>query len=230
MNNSAYGYYIKYKHDYRQTWIPTLKHTTRQTNRRDAITKYDDVIKWKHFPRYWPFVWGIHRSPVKSPHKDQWRGALTFSLICAWVNGWVNYRDAGELRRHCAHCDVTFMKIWRQTWRQTPRIFCCISQELYIDGLAQDCSNSSASAVESLQSCAKPSICTCLRRHRAIQRHVGRLGLVYWNKVNHMNEITNTLNFAHPMYPLFVSPILGKEPCKYKSKSSVSFQWRHISF
>ena len=43
----------------------------------------DDVIKWKHFPRYWPFVRGIHRSPVNSPHKDQRGGALMFSLICA---------------------------------------------------------------------------------------------------------------------------------------------------
>ena len=43
---------------------------------------HDDVIKWKHFPRYWPFVRGIHRSPVNSPHKGQWRGALMFSLIC----------------------------------------------------------------------------------------------------------------------------------------------------
>ena len=42
---------------------------------------HDDVIKWKHFPRYWPFVRGIHRSPVNSPHKGQWRGALMFSLI-----------------------------------------------------------------------------------------------------------------------------------------------------
>ena len=48
---------------------------------------HDDVIKWKHFPRYWPFVQGIHRSPVNSPHKGQWRGALMFSLICAWING-----------------------------------------------------------------------------------------------------------------------------------------------
>ena len=37
---------------------------------------HDDVIKWKHFPRYWPFVRGIHRSPVNSSHKGQWRGAL----------------------------------------------------------------------------------------------------------------------------------------------------------
>ena len=50
---------------------------------------HDDVIKWKHFPRYWPFVRGIHRSPVNSPHKGQWHGALIFSLICAWINGWV---------------------------------------------------------------------------------------------------------------------------------------------
>ena len=47
------------------------------------LREYDDVIKWKHFPRYWPSVWGIHRSPVNSPHKGQWRGALGFSLICA---------------------------------------------------------------------------------------------------------------------------------------------------
>ena len=35
------------------------------------------------FPRYWPFAWGIHRSPGNSPHNGQWRGALMFSLICA---------------------------------------------------------------------------------------------------------------------------------------------------
>ena len=57
---------------------------------------HDDVIKWKHFPRYLPFVRGIHRSPVNSPHKGQWRGALMFSLICVWINGWVNNREAGD--------------------------------------------------------------------------------------------------------------------------------------
>ena len=72
-------------------------------------TFHDEVIKWKHFPRYWPFVRGIHRSPVNSPHKGQCRGALVFSLICAWINSWVNNREAGDLRRHCAHYDVTIM-------------------------------------------------------------------------------------------------------------------------
>ena len=42
---------------------------------------HDDVIKWNHFTRYWPFVRGIHRSPVESPHKDQRRGAVKLSLI-----------------------------------------------------------------------------------------------------------------------------------------------------
>ena len=72
---------------------------------------YDDVMKWKYFPRYWPFVRGIHRSPVNSPHKGQWRGALVFSLIGAWINGWVNNREAGDLRRHHAHCDDTVMNV-----------------------------------------------------------------------------------------------------------------------
>ena len=68
---------------------------------------HDDVIKWKHIPRYWPFVQGIHRSPVNSLHKGQWRGPLVFSLICVWINGWVNNRDASDLRRYRAHYDVT---------------------------------------------------------------------------------------------------------------------------
>ena len=48
----------------------------------------------------------IHRSPENSPHKGQWRGALMLSLICAWINGWVNNNEAGDLRRHRAHYDV----------------------------------------------------------------------------------------------------------------------------
>ena len=65
---------------------------------------HDDVIKWKHFPHYCPYVRGIHRTPVNSPHKGQWRGALMFFfVICAWINGWVNNREAGVLRRHYAH-------------------------------------------------------------------------------------------------------------------------------
>ena len=73
---------------------------------RDGFLYYD-VIKCKHFPRYWPFVRGIHRSPVNSPHKGRWWGALMLSLICAGINAWVNNREAGDSRRHRAQYDVT---------------------------------------------------------------------------------------------------------------------------
>ena len=60
---------------------------------------------------------GNSRWPVNSPHKGQWPGALMFSLICAWINGWVNSGEAGDLRRHCAHYNVTVMR--KQTVRQS---------------------------------------------------------------------------------------------------------------
>ena len=48
-------------------------------------------------------------SPVNSPHKSQWRGAWMFSLTFSWINDWINNREAGNLRRHCGHCDVNVM-------------------------------------------------------------------------------------------------------------------------
>ena len=44
--------------------------------------------------------------PVISPHKGQWRGALVFSLICDWINGWVKNCEAGDIRRHQTYYDV----------------------------------------------------------------------------------------------------------------------------
>ena len=68
---------------------------------------------WRHqmekFPRYWPFVRGSHWPLVNSPDRGQWRGALMFSLIHAWINDWVNDREAGDLRRHGAHYNVSIM-------------------------------------------------------------------------------------------------------------------------
>ena len=66
-------------------------------------------LKWKHFARYWPFVRRIHRSPVNSPQKGQWSGALISSLIDGWINGWVNNREAGDLRCHRANYNITVM-------------------------------------------------------------------------------------------------------------------------
>ena len=83
------------------------------------VSNHDDVIKRKHFPRYWPFVRGIHRSSMNSPHKDQWCGALMFSLICVWINGWVNNREAGDLKRYRGHYDVTVMNESRSNRRKS---------------------------------------------------------------------------------------------------------------
>ena len=67
-----------------------------------------DVIKWKHFPCYWPLLRGIHRSLVNSPHKDQWRRAWVFSLILCLNNrlgkqswGWWFETPSCSLWRQC---------------------------------------------------------------------------------------------------------------------------------
>ena len=83
-------------------------------------------IKWIIQTITWADTWWRHQmetfsallalcagnSPVTGefPHKGQWRGALMFYLICACTNGWVNNLDAGDLRRHRAHYDVTVMR------------------------------------------------------------------------------------------------------------------------
>ena len=77
----------------------------------------------------WHYAWWRHQielffallalcagnSPVNSPHKGQWRGALMFSLICAWINHGVNNCEAGDLRRHRAHYDINVM-VWPHRW------------------------------------------------------------------------------------------------------------------
>ena len=57
--------------------------------------------------------------PVNSTHKGQWRGALMFSLICVWINGWVNNRETGDLRRHRGHYDVIVMIAMKMSPRFT---------------------------------------------------------------------------------------------------------------
>ena len=71
---------------------------------------HDVVVKWKHFPHYWPFVRGIHQSLVNSPHKGQWQGTLMFFFIYYWTKSWVNNRYADDLRHHHTHYDFTVMR------------------------------------------------------------------------------------------------------------------------
>ena len=70
------------------------------------------IVLTKHLVRH-PYCTRID-SPVNSPDKGQWRGALIFSLVCAWINGWVNNREACDLRRNRAHYDVTVMNVCKR--------------------------------------------------------------------------------------------------------------------
>ena len=66
--------------------------------------EHDDVIKWKYFPGFWPFVRGIHWSPGNSPHKGQSRGALIFFLdlrLSKHSRGWWFETPSHSLWRHC---------------------------------------------------------------------------------------------------------------------------------
>ena len=74
-----------------------------------SLSTHHDVIEWKHSLCYWPFAWGICQLPVNSTHKGQWCRALTFPLNWAWINGWVNNREAGGLGRYLILYEVTVM-------------------------------------------------------------------------------------------------------------------------
>ena len=115
-----------YHHGFRILSLSTHGHPLGQNSHsfwQHNLSAHDDVIKWKHFPRYWPFVREIHRWPVISLHKGQWRGALMCTLICAWINGWINSRYAGDLRRHRNHYDVdvlTSLELHRRAGGDAP--------------------------------------------------------------------------------------------------------------
>ena len=61
------------------------------------------VSTWNHFPRYWTFVRGIHRSSVNPPLKGLVKRAVMFVLMSNWTNGRTNRSEAGKLRCLDAH-------------------------------------------------------------------------------------------------------------------------------
>ena len=80
---------------------------TAQDRRMHMYMYHDDVIKWKHFPCYWLFMRGIHRSPVYSPHKGQWRRSFDvfFHLhlnkrLSKQSRGWWFGKPSRSLWRH----------------------------------------------------------------------------------------------------------------------------------
>ena len=71
----------------------------------------NDMMTWSdgNIFRVTGHLCGEFTGPGEFPHKGQWSGALMISLICVWINGWVNNREAGDLRRYLAHYDVIVM-------------------------------------------------------------------------------------------------------------------------
>ena len=69
---------------------------------------HDDVIKWNIFRitgHLCEEFTGHRRFPcTKTSEAELW-----CFFICAWTYGWVNNREAGDLRRHRAHYDVIVM-------------------------------------------------------------------------------------------------------------------------
>ena len=47
--------------------------------------------------------------PGEFPTQRPVRGALMFSLICVWINCWVNLREVGDFRRYPTNYDVIVM-------------------------------------------------------------------------------------------------------------------------
>ena len=94
----------------RWTRIPVTPQRSRHT-----LTWVQQPTWWHHQMETFSALLALcaGNSPVNGEfpaHKGQWRGALMFSLICAWMNDWVNNREAGDLRRHHAHYDATLME------------------------------------------------------------------------------------------------------------------------
>ena len=99
-----------------------------------AQSCHDDVIKWKHFPRYWPFLRGIHRSPVNSPHKGQRSFDIFFDLhpnkrlSKQWWGWWFETQSCSRWRHRNA-CNLGLYSIsGGATYRK-------VSQSIYITGL-----------------------------------------------------------------------------------------------
>ena len=83
---------------------------------------HDDVINWEHFPRYWPFVRGTHRSSVNSPQRPVTRSFDVFfdlskQLSIQWWGWWFEtlsrplwrhrnekYKLVFMISHHCGSC------------------------------------------------------------------------------------------------------------------------------
>ena len=102
----AYRCYKCLGYAHRLSWKIVFCTTVSHGLRHKPSDGHDGVIKWKHFPHRWPFVWGIHRSPMNSPHKGQWRFDIFFDLswskrLSKQSRRWWFETPSRSLWRHC---------------------------------------------------------------------------------------------------------------------------------
>ena len=116
-------FFLRYSKLNNWTWkfkaraMAKIKTTGRWLNiswwKRHNMKSWSEAIKswWRHqmetFSALLALCEGNHRSPVDSPHKGPWLRSLMFPFTCGWTNGFENNRDAGDLKRHRTHFDVT---------------------------------------------------------------------------------------------------------------------------
>ena len=76
---------------------PSVESSRESTSSQEPEVRYCDVMTWKGFLHYWPFVMGIHRWPVDSHHKGpvmrcralilcvvSWKDLLHKEPSCLW--------------------------------------------------------------------------------------------------------------------------------------------------
>ena len=119
------------------------------------------------FPPYWPFVRGIHRSPVNSPHKGQWRGALMFFFHLCLNNrlgkqwrGWWFDTPLCPLWRHCN-------VLWDRAQVST-----CRRGAVHLPGYQMAC----------------PDICRCRSRAHLFGSHIHSTWYTWWSHIRGILE------------------------------------------
>ena len=90
------------------------------------VSPRGDVMTWQRSPHWWPFVKGIHQSPVSSPYKGPMMQNFEFSLLLVWTDYWANSQVAGDLTAIIRHTLTFFILIkfpscyWElSTWQLT---------------------------------------------------------------------------------------------------------------
>ena len=90
----------------------------------DTNLLHDDVIKWKHFPHYWPFVWGIHcvgNSPFPGEFPSQRPVTRSFDVFFDLrLNKWLSKEPWGWW------FETPSCSLWRHvmTWTNLMKDYC----------------------------------------------------------------------------------------------------------